>query len=243
MRKKQQLAALLAAASLLMTAGCGKGQSPPGSYAAGEISLPSLNQSLGLGDDVHFKMVSNEDDSTSYQYSDLDSGAEAVRLYAQDLTDNYQCAFLDQDGGRLSSQDLSAEFSADSGTVIAAKEAEDESGLFRLSITWEKTSCTVTPSFTVGETLPAEEPEIMTMEEAVTYLRSMPSQYLGLEEEMSAYDIFPEDGVALLDGQACLCLNVYLSETSQYQATYLIVGPQNQIYRLDRETGEATPLS
>ena len=84
----------------------------------------------------------------------------------------------------------------------------------------------------------------MTLEEAVDYLRSFSPAALGLSgSDMSDYDIFSQDGLVFLNDQLCLCLNVYRLTDHQYQATYLLAGANNEIYRLDRETGEVYSLN
>lgn len=127
------------------------------------------------------------------------------------------------------------------GELILAKESDSGSGLFQLDLTWDDASCTVTPSFDKDGVLP-EESSSMTMEEAVDYIRSLPPSTLGLTgEDLSDYSIFCEDGLVLLDGTPCLCLNVYRS--GSYQGSFLFSPNAKTLYRLNRSTGEVLPLS
>lgn len=223
----------------LTLTGCGKAEPLPTAYTVGEDSLPALSEVLELGTDISFSSQENDDGTVTYQYQDLSSGTEAVQTYLQDLSDSYECTLLDESGQRVSTESISAK--AD-GHVVAARESATGQGLFELDVNWDETSCTVTPMLAVDAELPAEE--TMTLEEAVAYLQSLPPKALGLDgESMSEYDIFAEDGIILLDDEVALCLNVYDRQTHQHQASYLIAGSSYQIYRLDRETGEAVLLS
>lgn len=232
------LGAVVAISALL--SGCGE-EAPPSAYTIGEDTLPSLNDLVTLGEDVQFTSQQTEEDGpVTYTYAGLASGSQTAETYAKDLEDAYSCSLLDPEGDRLAEEDV---FSADSGEVLVAVEGVNEDGLFQLDLSWDETSCTVTPSFAQGAELPEDNPT-MTLEEAAAYLQSFPPADLGLEgEDMSAYNILPEEGVVLLDDEPCICLNVYLESTHQYCATYLIAGQSDQLYRLDRSTGEASALS
>lgn len=240
MRRKQQILALAAATTLTVLVACGDKQLPPTAYAVGDDSLPSISEVVSLGEDFQWSV--NEDDNgvRTYLYEGLSSGTEVVQDYAENLQETHQCTLLTEDTtARADSSALSAE----SGTVVAAKESDTADGLFQLSITWDDTTCSITPSFSEGAQLPQEEYTSMTLDEAVNYLRSFSPETLGLSEaDMSAYNIFSEDGVVLLNGQPCLCLNVYRLADHQYEASYLLSGPDYQVYRLDRETGQASPI-
>ena len=75
------------------------------------------------------------------------------------------------------------------------------------------------------------------------YMESLSPAYLGLSgSSMEQYTVIPQDGLVRLDEQACLCVNVYLSETHQFQQSYLLTLPALQVYSLDRTTGHATLL-
>ena len=184
------------------------------------------------------------DGPVSYWYGNLLSGSQAAETYTRVLELDYSFVFLTPDGTEQAPEE--PDFSAESGTVLVAGESTDSAGLFQVAVSWEETTCTVTPTFVEGASLPEkEEPSSssMTLDEAVARLQRLPPAALGLEgEDMSPYNIFPEDGVAFLDGKSCICLNVYLKSSHQYQGTYLITGEGDQIYRLNRETGEAVPL-
>lgn len=226
---------LLAACMAAALSGCG-GEKLPETYSAGEDSLPSLTALVTL-DNSPKCAEETEGDATSYHYTELDNPSQAVTDYRSALESDYDCVPLSADGERLpEDSELSAE-----GKLILARQSDSGSGLFQLDLTWDKTSCTVTPSFEEDAALP-EESSSMTMEDAVEYIRSLPPSALGLTgDDMSSYSIFCEDGLVLLDGTPCLCLNVYRSDS--YQGSFLFSTSNNALYRLNRSTGEAQPIS
>lgn len=242
MKEQSAWRLLGAAAILLLLSGCGGGApEPPSSYAIEEENLPSLNTAVPLDEQVQYTMETTEEGAVQHRYQNLQSGSEIVQSYMTYLTEEDSCTFLDAEGKLWpEGEDLEP-----SGTVVAAVESPGGEGLFELSILWDETSCTIIPLFAEGARLPEKEnPEGMTLEEAVEYLYSFPPSVLGLEgADMSGYNIFVESGLCMLDGESCLCLNVYTLPEHQYVASYLIAGMENQVYRLDRKTGAVTPTS
>lgn len=240
MRQRKYLPALWALLFLLLAA-CGGGDAPEPveSYAAGIDNLPALSQLVTLDDKFKYETTVDDDGVVSFHYEALSSGKEVAQTYAGDLVKDQQCVLLDEEGQLLPE---GQEFE-DTGTVVAAKESETGEGLFQLSISWDETSCTISPKLEEGAELPRKQEDAMTLEEAVSYLQSKSPSSLGLEgTDMSGYLVFPEEGLSILDGKSCLSLNVYTADTHQYVSTYLIGEPGRQIYQLDRATGEATLL-
>lgn len=233
--KKRFITALLLTCAAAALSGCG-GAKLPEAYSAGEDSLPSLTALVTLAPAPQCT-EETEEETTSYHYTELDAPAQAVTDYRAALEADYSCVALSAQGERLPEDD---ELS-DRGELILAKESDSGSGLFQLDLTWDETSCTVTPSFDEDAALP-EESSSMTMDEAVDYVRSLPPSALGLTgNSMSDYNIFCEDGLVLLDGAPCLCLNVYRS--GRFQGSFLFSPESKTLYRLNRSTGEAQPLS
>lgn len=239
--KKRIVECVFATAIILQLTGCGGGAPiPPENYSTEQDSLPALNSVVELDADSQFdEELNDEDDALSYVYSGLLSGSKTAETYVQILVDEYGCVLLTTDAGERASDDM---FSSESGEALIAVESESGSGLFELILNWDENSCVVTPVFAEDAELP-EENTAMTLEEMVQYLQQLPPDVLGLDEaDMSAYQIFAEDGLVLLDGEPCVSLNVYLLDTHQIEGTYLIVGHNNEVYRLDRATGKAVQV-
>ena len=235
---KQYLIALALACTTIMLSGCG-GEKLPEAYSIGEDSLPSLTAAVSLEDDLQCSEEESEDGTTSYCYTGLSSPVQAVTDYRTALETDYDCVSLSAEGTRLSED---AELS-DEGELILAKEGSSGSGLFQLDLTWDATSCTVTPSFDENATLP-EEPSSMTLDEVVSYFQSLSPASLGLTgTSMSDYEILCEEGLVLLDGSPCFCLDIYQSDNDSYRGSYLFSPATYEIYQLDRSTKTVQPLS
>ena len=229
-------------AAVLLLAGCGGSdkEEPPQDYSLGESSLPALSTLVTLGDDTQFQQAEDKDAGTvTYTYSQLTSGSETARDYTQALEQDYDCRILaDLESGGT------PDFSASSGQALAAQESEDSDDVLLLTIQWEDTSCSVTPSQTTKEDLPQPQSQSLTLDEATDYMKSLSPSYLGLSgSSMDQYTVLPQDGTVMLDDELCLCFNVYRTEDHRFEQSYLLTVPDRQVYRLDRETGQATPLS
>lgn len=226
-------------ATVLLLSGCGgSAPEPPRTYDLVENALPALSELIPLDDGFTFEESTDEESgAVTYIYDHLSSGGETVEAYVQALENEYDCTvWTDQSTGE-------ADFSTDTGEAKAAQPLEDPEEVFLLTITWDESACTVTPSLAQADILPQPEVEPVTLEEAVSYVQSLSPSYLGLSgASMDEYLIYPQDGAAFLDDQPCLCLNVYLAANHQHEGSYLLTLPDRQLYALDRETGQATPL-
>lgn len=98
-------------------------------------------------------------------------------------------------------------------------------------IRWQTQSCSITPVLLEGA---EEEAESLTVEEAVHFLEEMPPERLGLSgSDMSSYLLFPEEGIVMVDGMPCYCINAYGREVTR--SWYLPVSEDGErLYRLDR---------
>lgn len=237
MNRKLKMAALLAAA-LLTACGGSEKEEPPQVYVVGEDSLPSLNALVTLDEDVQFQQTVGEDGETiTYAYSGLTDGAQTAQDYADALEQDEECRI-----GADEATGGTADFSAASGQAVAVRSATDPEQMLVLTIQWEESSCSVTPTLAQAADLSWTQPEAITLEEAVAYMKGLSPSYLGLSGTTDQYNFIPQEGTALLDDQPCLCINAYLISTHQIEQSYLLTVPDMQVYRLDRQTGQATPL-
>ena len=232
-------AALLLAVLLMLTA-CGGSpkEEPPQVYVIGEDSLPSLNALVTLADDISFTQSTGEDGETiTYTYSGLEDSAKTAQEYATALESDYECSI-----GADETTGGTADFTAVPGQAVAICSATDPAQMLVLTIQWEETSCSVTPSLAQAADLSWSQPEAITLEEATAYVESLPASYLQLSGSMDEYNVIPQEGTVHLDDKPCLCINIYLAATHQFQNSYLLTLPDMEVYLLNRETGEATPL-
>ena len=237
-------AALLCAAALLLSGCGGKSQQPPETYDLENDSLPALTALVSLNSEFSFDETQQEDgengESFTYLYSSLDNGGQTAQEYAQALEKDYECTvYPDEETG------TSVDFSAPSGQALVARPLEggEEDDRFLLTIAWDETSCSVTPSVVQQADLPQTQTSSITLEEAVAYFHTVPPSYLGLSgSSMDEYLLFPQEGTVFLEDQPCLCINVYSAQTHQFQQSYLLSVPDLQVFKLDRDSGQATPL-
>lgn len=245
MKSTIKAAAPLLTALLLSGCGASAAQEPPQDYALGEDSLPSLSSLITLDGDYQFQETTDEEDGqVTYTYSQLSSGSQTAQEYAQALETDCGCLIgADETTGQ------SEDFSSPSGQALVSLALEDSEELFVLTIQWEESSCSVTPSLAQQDEVPqfqtsAPADDSVTLEQAVNHMQSLSPAFLGLSgSSMDEYVILPQDGLVLLDGQPCLCVNIYLAQTHQLEESYLLTLPGMQVYRLDRETGGAHPLN
>lgn len=236
MKQLMKAAAPLLAALLLTS--CGGSKEPPAEYTLGEDTLPSLTALVTL-DGVKFEETTGEDDTVTYVYSNLSSGGEAVKEYTKALEADNDCTIA-TDSKTIGAPD----FTASSGQALAAQQLEDSEQLFLLTIEWEDTSCSITPSLADEDAMPKEKPQTITMDQAVKKLEGMTPSALGLTgSSMEEYLIYCQEGTVYLDNQPCLLLNAYAATDHQYRGSFLLTVPAMEIYKLDRATGEASLLN
>ena len=67
---------------------------------------------------------------------------------------------------------------------------------------------------------------------------------LGLSgSDMSSYLLFPEEGIVMVDGMPCYCINAYGREDHQILDTYLVSEDGSGLYRLDRGEDAVSALT
>lgn len=250
---KHLLKKALLLVSVLALTGCSSAPEPPVDYTAGDSSLPAVNELVDLGDEFKFDETTgdsnststsdsgSESDATTYVYSGLSSGMQTAQSYAQALEDSWNCRIIaDIKTG------AEANFATTTGQAAAVCETSDSTQEFVLTIQWTEDSCSVTPSLVQTSQVAAPQPpaDSITLEQAVDALKAKTPQQLGLSgDNMDEYLVFAQDGTVMLDDKTCVCVNVYLAQTHQFEQSYLLTLPDLQIYRLDRASGQAVALS
>ena len=173
----------------------------------------------------------------TYEYSGLESGNQVAAEYVQMLEDNYDCSIL----GSRDAPKEEPDFQAERGEVTVGTKCAEGDGIFALEIRWQTQSCSITPVLLEGA---EEEAESLTVEEAVHFLEEMPPERLGLSgSDMSSYLLFPEEGIVMVDGMPCYCINAYGREDHQILDTYLVSEDGSGLYRLDRGEDAVSALT
>lgn len=206
-------------------------------------------QALPLGEEgvlaEEVKTEANEEeeieDSNSYTYEDLPRGGVAVGNYVALLTtEGAGFSVVNQNGRQAEPPD----FLEEEGTVYLSGPSSTEGQLCRLAIDWSQTGCVITMTHQ-AEAKEGEEYQELTLRGSVEYLQNFPPTLLGLEgTSMAEYVIYPKPGTILVDGEACMELDVYESSpvsTNALIGSFLLKG-DNTLYRLDQKTGEVTQV-
>lgn len=131
------------------------------------------------------------------------------------------------------------------GEAGAVKAAAPANRLLVLDISWDENGCEIVTREAEGVISPPPEP--MTMHEAQRYLEGLPPEKLGLEgSSMDEYDVFAFDGTIVVDGRACVRMNVYsidnLEQSNEFMGCYLMSLDGRHLYRLDTSTNEIYEL-
>lgn len=171
--RKKAAVSMLAAALLLSGCSNSSAPEPPLDYALGEDSLPSLSSLVTLDSSFQFQESASEDepDSVTYVYSQLSNGGETAEQYTKALEEDYNCTVSTGDTN-LTAPD----FSAASGQALVFQSPDGSDECFRLTVQWEETSCSVTPSLVPKDEIPqtADEAEnSVTVEEAVAHMEGL----------------------------------------------------------------------
>lgn len=115
-----------------------------------------------------------------------------------------------------------------------------------LEIVWSPEDCVVVSSIIPGPI--TETVNTVQVDAAQQYLEGMSPSDLGLSgASMAEYEVFAEDGGALVDGQRCLRFNVYqgskVEDGSVFMGTYFISMDGKHLYQLDLDTNQVAKLA
>lgn len=251
------LSALLAAAMLLGMAACGKKDEEGDSAEVGDTA-PTLVEAYPFGEQTVPGLTSSEPTAAvetvvTYSYTGLSSPGKAVDGYVSFMT-NGENGFKVVDKYFVMSDEPKYD---DEGSVLLAKTAEaagngqdpenSQQGkrLMLLDISWDENGCVIITREAEGEI--SKPPEPMTMREAQQYLESLTPAELGLEgESMDDYDVFTFDGAMIVDGRACVRMNVYsldnVQHSNEFMGCYLMSLDGRHLYQMDTATQEIVQL-
>lgn len=183
-------------------------------------------------------------DAVTYRYEGLADSKALIAAYTM-LMDTKDTGFtvVDQNLVRTDAPD----FEAEEGTVRIARRGAEEGKVMSILMTWTQGSCTVTTDTPEGEISDPPEPEAMTVSEVADYVHTLSPSTFGLAgDSMQSYNVYVIDGTVLVDGVACIRLNVYRddgeAETNEVAGNYFLSADRRHIYRLDVETGEVMEM-
>ena len=232
----------------ILLPGCSKGEKEkelPAEYAFGEEeTLPALgadekDEKGGLVCKVESDPDSEEE---SYVYTGLEAGNQTAQAYIEQMIEEHGCVLVDEKGKRQEEPD----FTQESGQANLGRDAQDDAGMLLLRVMWSKDSCTVIPVLVEGAAVAAEKPDNLTVEEAVDRILAMKPQQLGLPgSSMEEYQLYAQEGYAMVDDTGCFCINVYDLDSAgshRIKGSYLVRVDGTDIYRLDRYTNRVEPL-
>lgn len=137
-------------------------------------------------------------------------------------------------------------------TPTPEPEPEPVRTVLTVRISWSEGKCVVTADEEEGMVTsppPSSVPsaESVTMRGAQERIEAMSPAELGLPgESMDEYEVISMDGVAMVDGIACIRVHVYTEETeiqgSEFMGSYLITIDGQHTYRVDPVTDEVEVL-
>jgi len=242
---------------LLLTA-CKKELTPPEFYQIGDDQAVTLDTCLGAEHENGklASMTEPEEDASvevyTYAYEELASLNATLQEYVSKLKAEDQ-GFVEADAEFIIREETPQDLTAAEGTVILARPGIVEGKVFQVAITWTEAACTIEVSRPEGELRepppppePAEEAlPSTTLTDTLDYVNSLQPSQLSLPgSSMSEYQVFPMEGLLMLNDTPCRQFNVYHQDedgVNAFMGAYLISG-DNTLYHLDLETLEATPL-
>lgn len=226
--------------SLLCLPGChgADAASLPEHFHVGEDTAPALQLEEGVLAEAT-QPAEGEEGPYTYRYEELPDAGALVEEYSSLLTQ-------EENGFSLAEESEEApDFTQAEGSVTLAKSSTQEGRMFQIDLTWSEGTCTVSVSTPEAEATDPLDP--MTMRDAVEYLQSLPPARLGLDEDtpLTDYVIYPQLGSVLVDGSACLVLDLYRNTeqgSHNIVTSYLVSGDRQRVYSFDRATRVAKEL-
>lgn len=234
---------LITCSLLFLLTACGsKGAEPPVNYdfETGD-SLPGFSVAVALPEDMSFSEEEDKEAGTlSYRYDGLGDAGACVAEYVEILEEMYTCSVTDSQGAIQPEQTVAGS----TGDLYVGADAPDGSGILQLRLVWDETSCTVTPAFLSGLELTQPEPsDSLTIEEAVAFFQGLSPSRLNLSgSSMSDYEIYPGEGLVMVDNIPCIPVNLYFAADHSFAGSYLLSFDGSRLYQVNRGDGQVTEL-
>ncbi len=171
-------------------------------------------------------------------YSDVEGMPEVLAAYTEMLTTQSECAIVDEIGIVLDTPD----FTAETGTMLVAREVEEPKSLVGLEVSWEGSVCRIKVINMPGSVFIVQSVKI-TVEEAADFLWTRTTEEVGLGEGSWAdYSIYPADGIVRVDDQICYRLDVFTKADGNPAGVFFLSNTGDHLYSLDEAQGIVTQL-
>lgn len=230
---------------LSLTACASDTPAPPVNYAfdTGD-GLPSLSAAVKLPEEMTFSEEEDaETGAVTYRYDDLGESGSYVSDYVERLESLYTCSVIDAQGVLQSEQTVSG----DTGDIYVGADAPGGGGILQLHIIWDETSCSVIPALLANEKISEPEPDVsdsLTLDEAIQFFQDLSPATLGLSgTSMSEYEIYPVEGLVMVDDIPCIPVNIYdESKDHRFAGSYLLSVDGSKLYQKDNASGSVWEL-
>ena len=231
---------------LMLTACGGSGAESPVNYDydTGD-SLPSLSAAVALPEEMSFSEEEDKESGTvTYCYADLTDTGEYVSKYVDILESMYTCSVIDAQGVLQTEQSVSG----DTGDIYVGAEAPGGGGVLQLHIVWDEASCSISPALLADQKITEPEPEpssssSLTLDEAIQFFQELSPATLGLDgSSMAAYEIYPDEGLVMVDNQPCIPVKVYGGAERRFAGSYLLSLDGSRLYQTDLSSDQVQEL-
>lgn len=230
-------------------------EAPPVEEAPAEAAPADGGEAAAEGEDAAKDQEEpaepEEPTVVGYRYEGLSSPGTLAEVYITLMTQ--EDVGFSQVDGELTRIKEPEEPALESGIVRLAKNAPEEGKAICLLLDWTEELCTVTMDLVDGRVKDPPEPVTpagpmaMSADEMIDYMGSLPPSVLGLEgSTMDDYDLLMQDGSVLIDGNPCVRINAY--QTDSQTGTYAIGGNYflsldgAHLYRLDVASNSVSEL-
>lgn len=195
--------------------------------------------------------------SHTYHYRQMEDPAALAARYIGVLREEQGFTPIDEENHELAGE---KDLDTLSGSLILGKASEAESDkkqIFRVIVGWSEYAVAVQVAKVDGRILPPPEPEseenavslppkATSLTEQLDYFNGLDPQKLGLEgSDMSAYKVYPQQGLVRVDGVECREITVYdVNEEGNnvLVGTFFFSSDLEHMYRL-QEDGIPVPLN